>query len=203
MSEKQSVLTKEEQDQMEELIKKGERIIFPERAEQWEGYVEDCFKGPYRGKDAAEALTIIEALNSGVEIEEAKKMLTEIEPNGDANGPIRRAVLLFANKGPEFWKDTSKGHISLRTRWQLFKIRRENNRLINMYQYMLAAGNEPEKESSEPSIKLNDEQNKSWALGDDEMQIVMEKQSEIAKKAEQNENKSVTEQAKDDKGPEL
>lgn len=199
MSEKQSVLTKEEQDQMEELIKKGERIIFPERAEQWEGYVEDCFKGPYRGKDAAEALTIIEALNSGVEIEEAKKMLTEIEPNGDANGPIRRAVLLFANKGPEFWRDTSKGHISLRTRWQLFKIRRENNRLINMYQYMLAAGNEPEKESSESGAKSNEETGKSWVLGDDEMQIVTENQREIAEMAKQNlQEQKAQEPAKDD-----
>lgn len=192
MSDKQNVLTKEEQEQMEELIKKGERIIFPERAEQWENYVEDCFKGQYKGQDAAEALTIIEALNNGVEIEDAKKMLKEIEPNGEANGLVRRAVLLFANNGPEFWKDTSKGHISLRTRWQLFKISRENARLIKMYQYTLAAGNDSERDDSEINKKSNEGPSKSWVLGDDEMQIVIEQQGELTKKAEQASKQTAT-----------
>ena len=185
MSDKQNVLTKEEQDQMEELIRKGERIVFPERAEQWEKYVEDCFKGQYKGKDAAEALTIIEALNKGVELDDAKKMLTDIEPNGTANGLVRRAVLLFANRGPEFWKDTSKGHISLRTRWQLFKISRENAKLTKLYQYTLAAGNEQEREDTKTDTKSNEEPSKSWVLGDDEMQIVVEQQSGIVEKARQ------------------
>lgn len=185
MSDKQQiVLTKEEQDQMENLIKQGQRVVFPERADQWETYVEDRFKDKYRGKDAIEALTIIEALNKGESLEDAKKILEGMEPNGDANGLVRRAVLLFADRGPEFWKDTSKGHISLRTRWLLFKISRENVRLKKIYQYALSAGNEPEKDVSTNDEKdSKQEPSKSWVLGEDEMQIVSEKQNEIAQKA--------------------
>ena len=168
MSDKQNVLTVEQQEQMEELIKKGERAIFPERADQWASYVNDCFYGQYKGKDAAEALAIIEALNKGVEIEEAKKMLTEIEPNGEANGPIRRAILLFANNGPEFWKKTSKGHISLRTRWQLFKIGRANRKIMDLYKNALVSGNEPEVDESEK----NNEPTNILALDVNEIEII-------------------------------
>ena len=185
---------------MEILITRGQMIVFPERAEQWEEYVEKSYNDKYRGQDAAEALEIIEALNRGVGLDEAKKMLTEIEPNGEANGPIRRAVLLFANRGPEFWKETSEGHISLRTRFQLFRISRQNAKLTKLYQYTLAPGKEPNREEeSESKSQSKEDQNQSWVLGDDEMQIVMDHQSEIAEKAKQDRDTGIAQENKNQK----
>lgn len=203
MSDKQNnVLNKEEREQMENIIIRGQRIVFPERAEQWEKYVEDTFLGEYKGKDAEEALVIIDALNRGVSMENAKKMLTDIEPNGKANGPIRRAVLLFANRGPEFWKDTSEGHISLITKLQLFRIKRQNDKLTKKYQYTLGAGSEPEREENQDkNTDTSDELSKSWVLGDDEMQIINEKQNEIARNA--NRENQTEKDDKTDEAPEI
>ena len=168
---------------MEELIVRGQMIVFPERVEQWEEYVEKSFSEKYKGQDAAEALQIIEALNRGIGLDKAKEMLTEIEPNGEANGLVRRAVLLFANHGPEFWKETSEGHISLRTRFQLFRIRRRNEKLTKMYQFMLPAGDEKSKGQETITDDKNvEDKSKSWVLGDDEMQIVVEQQRELAQR---------------------
>ena len=179
MSDKKEFkLTEEQENLKEKTIVDGQKIVFPERAEQWEDYVEDRFKKEYAGQDAVEALTIMKALYKGESLEEATKLLKSTEPNGKANGIVRKAVLLFADRGPEFWKSTSQGHISLRTRFQLFRIARENKRLKKVYSYMLPSGEEQEKK---------EEDNKpSWALGDDEMQIVQEKTSEIAKNAIEN-----------------
>lgn len=183
MSDRLNTLTKEEKNQMEELIVRGQMIVFPERVEQWEEYVEKSFSEKYKGQDAAEALQIIEALNRGIGLDKAKEMLTEIEPNGEANGLVRRAVLLFANHGPEFWKETSEGHISLRTRFQLFRIRRRNEKLTKMYQFMLPAGDEKSKDQETiTDDKKVEDKSKSWVLGDDEMQIVVEQQRELAQR---------------------
>lgn len=175
---KESKLTEQEQELMDKVIKDGQKIVFPERADQWEDYVRDRFKDVYIGKDAVDALTIIEALNRGDSVDDAKKMLEEMNQSGSANGLIRRAVLLFADRGPEFWKNTSQGHISLRTRWQLFKISRENARLKKYYSYTLPAG--------DVSKKTEEDSSPSWILDDDEMQIVNEKQNEIGKIAMEN-----------------
>ncbi|MBQ3409395.1 MAG: hypothetical protein IJH12_09360 [Clostridia bacterium] len=178
---KDNVLTAEEKQQMEEVIKSGQKIIFPERADQWEEYVKSRFQEEYRGKDAVEALTIIEALGKGKSIEDAKKMLEEIKPNGAANGLIRRAILLFSDRGPEFWKGTAEGHISIRTRWNLFKINRENNKLKKLYENALPAGEEHVRDE-EVKSSVGD-RSQSWILSEDEIQIVNEQQNEIIQKA--------------------
>jgi len=170
-------LSEEDRKRMESIIKRGQKIIFPERADQWEEFVKDSFKDKYVGKDAEGAVEIIEALNKGLSIDEAKKIVEKLDKdgiNGAAYMMIRKSVLLFANNGPDFWKSTSKGHMSLRTRWDLFKIRRENTRLMKLHQYDLPPGEEPEQKESENK--------QSWVLSDDEMQIVTEQQSEIIQK---------------------
>ncbi len=184
MSDKQIVLTPKEQEQMDDLIRRGQMIVFPERAEQWEREVEASFNGEYKGQEAEEALQIIDALNRGVDIKVAKRMLTEIEPNGKANGLVRRLVLLFANRGPEFWRETSQGHISFLTRWRLRRISSQNAKLTRKYQYALAAGSELEREeSTDMTDKKDDGQDKSWKLTADEMQIVIDNQGIIVEDA--------------------
>ena len=183
MSDREFNLTEEQAALMEEIIANGQRIVFPERAEQWEEYVEERFRGEYAGQDAVEALSIIEALNRGDSLDDAKKLLKETEPNGKANWFVRQAVLLFADRGPEFWKDTSEGHISLRTRFQLWRIARDNRRIKKVYSYMLPAGEEKEKNPEVENVEQSNEQAQSWVLGEDDLKIVNGEQSRIAKEA--------------------
>ncbi len=114
-------------------IKQGENLIFPEKHQRWEKVVNARAKDLYHGSDLDDTLEILEAIENGASMEEAKKMLENQYHSGMSELMVRRLVLDFSSKGPEFWEATSKEMIPPKDKEILEAKKRENIRLAKQY----------------------------------------------------------------------
>lgn len=106
-------------------IEEGKKIIFPERYEEWEKIVISCANGIYYGKEIESALVIMNALENGATMEQAKEIFKK---NGEGTA-VRNVIFHFSKQGPEFWEATSFKRISFKSRRLLNAKKKENLQL--------------------------------------------------------------------------
>jgi hypothetical protein len=93
-------------------IERGERIIFPERYEDWTRCVKVRSEDLYHGMDLDAALEIMEAIENGASMEEANKIFEDQNHSGMSAGVVRSMAFHFSSKGPEFLEASAWHEIS-------------------------------------------------------------------------------------------
>lgn len=114
------------QEKIPSWIQRGQELIYKERHEDWKKCVLSRASDIYHGAELDASLDIMQALENGVTIEEAKEMLDEQEHSGMSASLVRNILFSFSSKGPEFWEATSYGEISPNNKMKL-KIKKEEN----------------------------------------------------------------------------
>ena len=123
---------KEKKEQAErkipEWISDGEKNIFPERAEDWQYYVETSARqGMYYGSDIAATLEIMGMLEGGASFEDVEKKLEEQGHSGHSYSIVTKNVLHFSKNGPDFYEAVVlKGKPDPESAMALEEIRKEN-----------------------------------------------------------------------------
>ena len=123
---------KERKEQAErkipEWISEGEKSIYPERAEDWQYYVETSARqGMYDGSDIDSTLEIMGMLESGASFEEVEKKLEEQGNSGHSYSIVTKNVLHFSKNGPDFYEAVVlKGKPDPESAMALEEIRKEN-----------------------------------------------------------------------------
>lgn len=123
---------KERKEQAErkipEWISEGEKSIYPERAEDWQYYVETSARqGMYDGRDIDSTLEIMGMLESGASFEEVEKKLEEQGNSGHSYSIVTKNVLHFSKNGPDFYEAVVlKGKPDPESAMALEEIRKEN-----------------------------------------------------------------------------
>lgn len=98
--------------QIPEWISRGDSIIYPERAEEWKKCVEARASDLYHGLDLNAAIEIMEMLENGATLDEAKEVLDGQDHSGASYGMVRNIIFSFSKQGPEFFEYTAMGDIS-------------------------------------------------------------------------------------------
>lgn len=132
-------------------IKRGEGFIYPERAEDWKKCVEARASDLYHGMDLDAAIEIMEKLESGATLDEAKELLDSQDHSGASYGMVRNIIFSFSKQGPEFWEHTAYGEISPENKMVIADKKKENAELEALH-----TPKEPteEKEASDPYSEL-------------------------------------------------
>lgn len=112
-----------------EWIKRGEGFIYPERAEEWKKCVEAKAASDFYGKDLDEAIEIMEKLESGATLDEAKELLYSQNHFAVWYRVVRNIIFEFAKRGPEFYEHTARGEMSADTREIIEEKKKENAEL--------------------------------------------------------------------------
>lgn len=128
-----------------EWIKRGEGFIYPERAEEWKKCVEAKAASDYYGKDLDEAIEIMEKLESGATLDEAKELLYSQNHFVAWYRMVRNIIFEFAKRGPEFYEHTARGEMSADTREIIEEKKKENAELEALHN--------PKKETEEKTAE--------------------------------------------------
>ncbi len=110
-------------------VKQGESLIYPERLEEWKTCVESRAATIYSGNDLDAALAIMEKLESGASLDEAKKLLDSQDHSGFTSAMTKRIVFAFSKRGPEFLEYVDKDYLSSEDRKAIEDKKRENAEL--------------------------------------------------------------------------
>ena len=115
---------------VQQWIDRGEIMIYPEKYQDWEEFIKKQVYTTYYDPDfeisLETTLSVMQALEEGASVEEAKKM---VGCSGYAYGMFRQAVLVFSNRGPEFWKATADFKLTSKHKQALQEIEAKNNKL--------------------------------------------------------------------------
>ena len=132
-------------------IKKGEAFIYPERMEEWTQCVEARASDLYHGRDLDDAIEIMEKLENGASLDEAKELLDSQDHSGTSYEMVRNIIFSFSKQGPEFWEHTAYGEISPKAR-QAIKDKKRENESIKNGEYEPELSYEEEKQIAESRI---------------------------------------------------
>ncbi len=99
--EKKRTLAESER-KMPERIEAGKRLIYKARSKEWEKWVENHTHSNYTGEEIDTVLEIMQLLEEGASLKEAKAPLAA--PSGAGKDIVRRAVLHFSKQGPDFYR---------------------------------------------------------------------------------------------------
>jgi len=110
-------------------VEKGKPFIFPERHEEWQLCVEGRASDLYHGSDLDASLEIMEALENGASMEEAKALFNKQGHSGASGVMVRNILFSFTNRGPEFWEATAYGEISPESQKAIADKKQENIQL--------------------------------------------------------------------------
>ena len=101
-------LEQQSKDNIPFWIERGKSLIFPQKYKEWENCVCDCaIKGKYC-MYLNTVLEIMEELDKGATLEQAKKILDNQNYDAVVENTVRSIVFDFSKRGPEFWEATEK-----------------------------------------------------------------------------------------------
>ncbi len=115
-----------------ELIERGKAYIFPEKLEEWKNCVIDTCDGPFDYSIVEQALDIMDALEKGAQRDELIGMLREQGHNDATAILLRRIVLNFSKRGPDFFEETNLYPLTEED-IELIQNTRENNEKLMKY----------------------------------------------------------------------
>lgn len=128
----QKIAEQKAQENIPNWIARGQALIFPERYEEWEKCVKIRATDLYHGLELDSALEIMQALENGVSMEDASKMLDGQGHSGMSASLVRNILFTFSSKGPEFWEATAYGEISPKNKQLLEAKKQENIQLAQL-----------------------------------------------------------------------
>ncbi len=120
-------------------IERGLKLIYPQRAEDWEICVNSRAKDIYNGAELNNALDIMECLNENGSLEDANKILSSMNHSGASYSLVMSIVANFCKRGPEFYEEIFKNKMRPDQKEFLKQIEKENEQFEKEL-------NNPEKE---------------------------------------------------------
>lgn len=112
-----------------EWIRKGQEMIYPEKYEEWEEFVNASATDLYRGFEVMATLTIMEQLQSDKSVEEVLESIKEDRLAREYNR-FSNFVFQFSNRGPEFLEKTLPSEkLTQETMFIIEEKKRENTTL--------------------------------------------------------------------------
>lgn len=96
--------TQEALEKVPQWIERGNKLIYPERQEEWATCVSKRAKGLYKGLEVEDTIEIMEALENVPDMRKAKEIIEEQGHSGASFGLVTRMVFAFSKKGPEFYE---------------------------------------------------------------------------------------------------
>lgn len=116
------------QEKIESWISDGFNLIYPEKQDAWIEYVESHSKGLFAGADVEETLAIMKLLDANASIFEIRNYMDKANYSGYALVMIRKAVLNFSKRGPEFYKQTAFTSLTSEELYRVDEIAKENKK---------------------------------------------------------------------------
>lgn len=132
-AEKEKRATERAVENIQRWIEEGQELIFPERYAEWEECVKAHALDLYHGAELDSALEIMQALKNDTPMKEVKKIFKQQGHSGASSFLVREIILLFSNRGPEFWKATAIGKISAKDMTILKEKEQENMQLAQAH----------------------------------------------------------------------
>lgn len=86
---------------------RGYEVVYPQRKDEWDKCVEARADDLYDGREVAQALDVMEALENGAAVEEANK-IAEKGSSGASWSMLMNIVVKFSKRGPEFYRATAR-----------------------------------------------------------------------------------------------
>lgn len=96
-------------DRIPEVIKRGEKLIYPQKQNEWETCVAYRMSDLYKGYELNDALNIMEALENGAEMKDVKPLISTGH-SGNSYSMLCAIVREFSKRGVEFTKEYSDGY---------------------------------------------------------------------------------------------
>ncbi len=159
----------------DELIRRGKAVIFEERLESWKKIVAEA-----ETRDQLQyieyVVEIMESLKSSADIDKAKALYESFMPSfKEANCEVfvKNCVLIYSKFGPEFYRATTLGTLTIKEKIALEEFERQNGELCKLHNpqninFSNGLNNEPKGGSNtedqlnwQPIVKLNDELNEN------------------------------------------
>ena len=166
-------------------IEKGEAYIYPERMEKWKECVEVRAGDLYHGMDLDATLAIMEKLENGATIEEAKELFESQGHSGSSAGIVRNMLFTFAKRGPEFYESTARRDLTDEEKKQIEDKKREKQELEEMHKTESTQEISPERKQKEQELtEAVAKKEKLTAEIDDieqQLEALREKETELKK----------------------
>ena len=114
-------------------LEKGKSLMYPDRFEEWESCVEARANGIYNGKDLDIALEIMNKLESGDSLWNARQFFEEQENSQGFHAMVSQIIFAFSKQGPEFLEYIMDGEVSPETQKAIDAKKKENLKLSIIY----------------------------------------------------------------------
>jgi len=177
----------ESKDQMSELdeakikyfIARGQEYIYPEKMGEWKEFVDVIAR--INGIHQLDlVLDLMEKLENGAEISEVKELY------GNHNQGVRKMILHFAKRGPEFYESTSRMPLTEEEKEELAYRRAENERLEEKHRTDTREELSNERQAEEAEIRDMESNKKTIeeeiARVQEELEATMRKAQELIAK---------------------
>ena len=127
-------------------ITRGKEYIYPEKMGEWKEFV-DVIARTNGTSYVKLALDLMEKLESGAEISEVKELY------GEHNYEVRKMILHFSKRGPEFYENTAYFPLKESEKEELAYRRAENERLEELHRTDTREDVSDERQAEEAEIR--------------------------------------------------
>lgn len=111
------------------IISKGKSLIYPQKYRDWEFLVLSSQQEEFHCADVLVSLEFMSKLNNQEDINEVVKQFKQLNYGEKVSSRIRRIVLQFSKRGPDFWEESADEKLSIRDQIYLNVKRQENKTL--------------------------------------------------------------------------
>ena len=111
-----------------EWLNAGQKLVYPEKAKEWERMVGIRANDLYGGTDLGYAITAMEMLDGGATYENVASYVRGLATSGNSMSMVESIILNFSKSGPQFYEYIKGGpeNIDENTRGMIDKIRTQN-----------------------------------------------------------------------------
>ena len=129
LMEEKDVIAKQ---RIPEWLERGKAVIYPERYEDWEKYVNKYATG-YMGMMIDNVLEIMEASEKGANMEELAEIKKKQGHSGWSQGVLQDSVFFFCKKGPEYVEANSWFPLKEEDKVKIEAKKEENRKLADLH----------------------------------------------------------------------
>ena len=130
--QKEEIAKEKAKARIPEFMERGMGVVYPEKLSDWIEFVDKQYLS-YYGDLLGAALDIMEPLEKGCSIEEAKKILRDQDHSGFSESATLKTILHFSKRGPEFVESVLDKPLKPEITEGLNRIKEENARLEKLH----------------------------------------------------------------------
>ncbi len=169
----------------EELMKRCEELIYPERMEEWKKNISRRMKSPTKGKEILPAIDIMCALEDGKSMKEVIALFNSYNLSRKDALPVQFMIFDFSKRGPEFYEAINHDNMNAQIRQFIAKKRKENEDLAKLHEDTKAPSVEPKEDPQTVPSKQDAEVTPVSTQEEPAQMVQEEKQEESSKETQE------------------